>query len=289
MGNSRNDQQQLSNYYRYFFGDPARLVSSKKTIGLSRAKVESLENEWMSAEELKVNIRELPVTRDSFLPWYRMYEKKMNEDIRFFIDFLRHDASIEQVAYYICMEEMVDGSFDDLMASSQVGMPPECKMVAGRNYWDEMGNGDASAVHTTMFKTSSEFMARILKNARVSVEKPPLECLMNGNILLMWAIRREYTVRLIGAMGLVEGSAPVRFGATSAAMKRLGIPNEVIAYHQAHISIDTEHSAAWYDTVLHHYSSENEDVVRELSLGVLIRYNIALRYYHHLYSAMRSL
>lgn len=112
---------------------------------------------------------------------------------------------------------------------------------------------------------------------------------MNGNILLMWAVRREFNMRLIGAMGLVEGSAPVRFGATTAAMERLGLPKDVIAYHKAHISIDTRHSAAWYETVLQHYAAGGEDVVRELSLGVMIRYNVALRYYHYMYKTMRSL
>ena len=55
---------------------------------------------------------------------------------------MKNTATLEQVAYYICMEEMVDGSFDDLMAVVQLGMPIHCKMVAGENYWDEMGNGN---------------------------------------------------------------------------------------------------------------------------------------------------
>jgi len=41
--------------------------------------------------------------------------------------------------------------------------------------------------------------------------------------------------------------------------------------------------------VLEHYATGGEDVVRELSLGVMIRYNVALRYYHFMYKTMRSL
>jgi len=286
---ARNKQQKLADYYRCFLGDPAQLVATRQSVRLARNIVELLEDEWTAAEEGLVDLQDLPTTQDAFLSWYVMYEKKINEDIRFFVDFMRHQASSEQVAYYICMEEMVDGSFDDLMAVAQLGMPIRCKMVAGENYWDEMGNGDFAAVHTTMFRTSSSYMRDLLEKAGVSVELPPLECLMNGNILLMWAVRREFNMRLIGAMGLVEGSAPVRFGATTAAMERLGLPKDVIAYHKAHISIDTRHSAAWYETVLQHYSAGGEDVVRELSLGVMIRYNVALRYYHYMYKTMRSL
>ncbi|MGN8250674.1 iron-containing redox enzyme family protein [Pseudomonas sp. SMV7] len=286
---TRDTQQQLADYYRCVLGDPAQLVAARQSIRSSRNIVECLEDKWTAAEELLIDLRELPTTQEAFLTWYVMCEKKINEDIRLFVDFMRHQASAEQVAYYICMEEMVDGSFDDLMAVAQLGMPIRCKMVAGENYWDEMGNGDFASVHTTMFRTSSSYMRDLLSRAGISVEVPPLECLMNGNILLMWAVRREYNIRLIGAMGLVEGSAPVRFGATTAAMERLGLPKDVIAYHKAHISIDTRHSAAWYETVLQHYAACGEDVVRELSLGVMIRYNVALRYYHYMYKTMRSL
>ncbi|MEA9977282.1 MULTISPECIES: iron-containing redox enzyme family protein [unclassified Pseudomonas] len=282
-------QQQIADYYRSFLGDPAGLIEKQATIRLDREAVECIEDAWNKQEESLVDVENLPLNKEDFLSWYLLYEKKINEDIRFFVDFMRHDATAEQVAYYICMEEMVDGSFDDLMAVTQVGMPIGCKMVAGENYWDEMGNGNFELVHTTMFKTSSLYMRGLLEKTEVALETPPIECLMNGNILLMWAVRREYNVRLIGAMGLVEGSAPVRFGATTAAMERLHLPNKVIAYHKAHISIDTRHSAAWYKTVLQHYSNCGESVIRELSLGVIVRYNVALRYYKHMYEVMRRI
>lgn len=186
-------------------------------------------------------------------------------------------------------ESLVDGAFDDLMALVQLGMPIQPKMVAGRNYWDEMGGGDFSKVHTAMFKESSNYMREVLSGLGVSVEKPTLECLMNGNMLLMWALRREYNARLIGAIGLVEGSAPVRFRATTEGLERLKQPERVIAYHKAHIDIDTHHSRAWLEVVLDHYASCGDDVVREMALGVSIRHNIALRYYHHMYGQMRVL
>lgn len=140
-----------------------------------------------------------------------------------------------------------------------------------------------------MFRESSNYMRELLSGLGVSVERPTLECLMNGNMLLMWALRREYNARLIGAIGLVEGSAPVRFRATTEGLERLKQPKRVIAYHKAHIDIDTYHSRAWLDVVLDHYASCGDDVIREMALGVSIRHNIALRYYHHMYSQMRGL
>ncbi|MFV3337070.1 iron-containing redox enzyme family protein [Pseudomonas sp. NY15349] len=290
MEDVRNEEQiLLAGFYKVFLGSPEKLVCTGWSIEEVRRKVYEIESKWMSAEEGLVNAALLPKEKNEFIKWYLMMEQRMNLDIRFFIEFLRGQASLKQIAYYICMEELVDGSFDDLMALVQLGMPIEPKMVAGRNYWDEMGNGDFSSVHTAMFKDSSDYMRAVLNDLEISVEKPTLECLMNGNMLLMWAVRREYNVRLIGAIGLVEGSAPVRFRATTEGLERLKQPEYVIAYHKAHIDIDTYHSRAWLEVVLDHYAGCGDDVIREMALGVAIRHNIALRYYHHMYNQMRAL
>jgi hypothetical protein len=285
----RSGQQRMADYYRLFLNDPAVLVTQGVDLHDMRKDVERIEDEWTAAEEAKIDVRELPTIKEDFLTWYLGCEKKINDDIEFFIDFMKNTASLEQVAYYICMEEMVDGSFDDLMAIVQLGMPIHCKMIAGENYWDEMGNGNFEYVHTTMFKTSSDYMRNVLAHKNITPQIPPKECLMNGNILLMWAVRREYNMRLIGAMGLVEGSAPTRFGATTQALERLGQPIDVIAYHKAHIGIDTHHSEAWFDTVLDHYAKGGTKVIQELAMGVLIRYNVAVRYYRYMYDAMRGI
>lgn len=289
MNSSLLDSQLvLSDYYRTFLGDPAGLVTKQAHIKTQREVVESIEDSWCRQQESQVDFGILPSAQAEFLKWYKAVERQMNNEIRHFIEYMKCTASVEQVAYYICMEELVDGSFDDLMAVAQLGMPVNCKMVAGENYWDEMGNGDHHAVHTTMFRTSSQYMRKTLSGSGIEVE-PNLECLMNGNVLLMWAVRREYNMRLIGAMGLVEGSAPERFSATTKAMERLALPEEVIAYHKAHIKIDARHSRAWYEGVLKHYSGCGEDVVRELALGVAIRYRVAMSYYNHMYETMRGM
>jgi hypothetical protein len=112
---------------------------------------------------------------------------------------------------------------------------------------------------------------------------------MNGNILLMWALRRQYVLRLIGAMGLVEGSAPKRFHATTVAMERLGLPEDVIAYHRAHIGIDSNHSKQWLESVLSHYTACSAEATREVAMGVAIRYRVSIAYYEFMHRSMQTL
>lgn len=281
-------QRELAAYYRYRLADPAERMTLSSEIGHDY-RIRSLEDDWLEQEIRQIDLGSIPVGREEFLNWYLRREKQMNEDILPFVVFLQEKASIEQVAFYICMEEMIDGSFDDMMAVVQVGMPIECKMVAARNYWDELGNGDFSKVHTTMFKDSSSYLRSVLKQHSITIDRPPTECMMNGNVLLTFTFRPEYRLRLIGALGLVEGSAPRRFRATTRAMQRLRLPAAVIAYHESHIMIDTKHSKEWFDTVLHHYANQGSDVIREMAIGVLIRYQVALRYYQFMLTSMQNL
>jgi hypothetical protein len=43
-----------------------------------------------------------------------------------------------------------DGGFDDLVALCQVGLAGSAKLELGKNYWDEMGQGDLAGVHTQL-------------------------------------------------------------------------------------------------------------------------------------------
>jgi Iron-containing redox enzyme len=286
---SYETQQLLARYYRKCLADPAELVGSGLSTRQIRHRVEWIEDAWMALEVNAIDHASLPTSPEAFLDWYHHRERALNADIATFIGFLRDEASVEQVAYYICMEELIDGSFDDLMALLQVGMPLRPKMTAARNYWDEMGNGRFEAVHGLMFRTSSRYLRDVLRDRSIPIPTPNAACLMNGNVLLMMATRRDYNLRLIGALGLVEGSAPKRFSATTKAMQRLDLPAEVIAYHKEHISIDTRHSKEWFDSVLTEYAALGLQAIREMAWGVEIRYRVALRYYEAMLHDMRQL
>ncbi|MBF7143064.1 MULTISPECIES: iron-containing redox enzyme family protein [Pseudomonas] len=273
------EHQRLASCYRMQLSDPVKLIKKGEQIEDNTNCVFELESRWNRIEEFRALSNPLPENKKDFLYWYQRKEKELNSKICGFLKYLANDASIEQIAYYICMEEMVDGSFDDLMAMVQVGMNLRCKMVAGSNYWDEMGRGNFSDVHTSMFKDSADILRPYIQKNKISPSAIPPECYSNGNMLLMWALRRQYNIRLVGAMGLIEGSAPTRFAATTMAMQRLNLPSKAIAYHESHIMIDTHHSKAWLENVLDEYLNYSQDVIKELSLGVQIRFNVALDCY----------
>src|SRR6185437_9625908 len=52
-----------------------------------------------------------------------------------------------------------EAGFDDLAALTQVRLPKRAKLGLARNYWDEMGRGNAKGMHGPMLETLSTAMA----------------------------------------------------------------------------------------------------------------------------------
>src|SRR4051794_1650871 len=65
-------------------------------------------------------------------------------------DWLADDATLDELVEFISLEGGPDADFDDLVAICQVGLRGLPKLTLGANYWDEMGRGDLSAVHTEL-------------------------------------------------------------------------------------------------------------------------------------------
>lgn len=273
------DQQALAAHYSRLLASPAQFADAPDDLGEFK-RIRAIEDAWNVAEEQRISTYHLPETPTAFRDWYfEMYRVHTNEVAPFF-EFLATDAAPQDLAFYICLEEMVDGHFDDVIALSQLGMPTVGKLAMARNYWDEMGCGNAEDIHTAMFAVSADYMKEILRRGRINLPNVvPVEGLKNANMLLMYALRRRFTPRLLGAIGILEHTASERFAATVKGLRRIGAPEHVVRYHEAHVHFDADHGAEWLDDVLIPMIGQNKAVMREICVGILIRFHIAADYY----------
>ena len=116
----------------------------------------------------------------------------------------------------------------------------------------------------------------------------PTAALKNGNLLMMYALRRRYSARLLGALAILEHTAPYRFQRTVKGLERLGLPEEVIYYHRMHIEVDANHGKQLFHRVLMPLVTQSSEALREVCIGCLIRYQVALDYYASVKSAMTA-
>ena len=72
---------------------------------------------------------------------------------------LAHEASIGEMRWYLEQEAAGEAGFDDLTAYTQVKLPERVKLELARNYWDEMGRGNAKGMHGPMLHRLIEALA----------------------------------------------------------------------------------------------------------------------------------
>jgi hypothetical protein len=272
-------QIKLNHYYNRMLGQPEHYNEAPDDLG-ELSHIRHLEDAWFAFEEHRIKDTYLPTHCHEFADWYQKVNQQHKDEVRHFFTYLADNASLEEIAYYIFLEEKVDGSFDDIIALAQLGVKGHMKLVMAENYWDEMGHGKEREMHTLMFAVSANYMKKLLKDSPVIHEECTVAGLKNGNVLLMCGLRRRYIPRLLGAIGILEDTASERFSATVKGLKRFNLPYDVIEYHEAHIHIDSNHGEQWLKHVLLPLMDQNNvSLMQEIAKGVLIRFNIAKDYY----------
>lgn len=239
-----------------------------------------IENAWNKHLD-DIITQTLPTTPNEFIAWYKLQSQRYAESVRPFFNYFGDHGTIEDLALYLKYEQEVDGSFDDIVSYAQIGLSGKPKMVLAENYWDEMGNGRENDVHTWMFSESLQYICSLLPDDHQNhIKEIPTDILANGNMLLMYASRKKLHPRLLGAIGILEDTAPERFQSTVKLMKRLKINDRALRYHEIHIHCDCKHGSDIFEHVLlPTIIGEDVNFLHEICRGILTRIYIATKYY----------
>jgi hypothetical protein len=242
------------------------------------AQVHELEKEWSAYELSRLDLSNLPQNVKQFDDWYIELRQKHRKEMQPFFDFLADDATLPQVAFFCALEAHVDGKFDDIIALSQLGMSGDMKLALAENFWDEMGLGELEEMHTRVFARGAVYFTKQTEQYDVGALMP-VAALKNGNLLMMYALRRQYAVRLLGTLTLLEQTVPFRFSRMLKGMNRHNVPKEYTYYHELHITVDANHGKQLVSRVLLPLARDNPETIRELCVGCLARYEIERDYY----------
>ncbi|HWG93276.1 MAG TPA: iron-containing redox enzyme family protein [Mycobacteriales bacterium] len=156
---------------------------------------------------------------------------------------LAKTATWDELVAFLALEGGPDGGFDDLVALCQVGLAGSAKLELGKNYWDEMGCGDASAVHTVLHQD----MARAVGMPHVRRDAQPVEALERVAVGGLLATNRWLQPEMVGALGLLELQAGPRCRMVVQAFDRLGAPREAYPFYVEHAEVDPVHGRDWMD------------------------------------------
>lgn len=183
-----------------------------------------------------------------------------------FFDWLANSASMHQMRWFLTQEAAGEAGFEDLLACTQIRLPVQAKLECARNFWDEMGHGKPSAMHGQML----ERMVLGL-GLQPTIGTTVWESLALSNTMLALAMTRRYAWQSIGALGVIELTAPSRVKKVSQGMRRLGLDGQMRAYFDLHGALDVSHAKAWLREVIGPLVALNPDCAPCIAEGALMR------------------
>ena len=200
------------------------------------------EGRWLEGFRATVADRADDAPRDpaGFIAWFEELDRSGPGQGDPLFTWLAETATMDEMRWFLTQEVAGEAGFEDLTAVTQVRLPIRPKLELARNYWDEMGRGNPKGMHGPML----DALAQSLK-LTPTVESTVWESLALANTMAGLACNRRYAFHSVGAMGVIEQTAPGRSKLVAAGLKRLGVKAGDRHYFDLHSVLDIKHSEAW--------------------------------------------
>lgn len=238
------------------------------------AELLRLEGEFLERERASVRDRAATAPADAagFTAWFEQLQETGPGQGDPLFPWLAETASMDEMKWFLAQEVAGEAGFEDLTALTQVKFPTQPKLEFARNYWDEMGRGQEKGMHGPLLETLAHCLGLV-----PSVETTVWESLALANTMAGLAANRRYAYHSVGALGVVEMTAPDRSAATAAGLKRLGIPTSDRHYFDLHAILDVKHSLAWNAEAIHPLVEADQRVAPAIAEGALMRLQCGAR------------
>ena len=227
-------------------------------------------------EELRAQVApraaQAPTDADGFIAWFEGLQEDGPGQGDALFPWLADEAPLEALRWYLTQEAAGEAGFDDLVALTQVKMPAQAKLELARNYWDEMGRGNAKGMHGPMLDAVVEAL-----ELAPAIETTLWQSLALANAMTGMAATRRYAWHSVGALGVIELTAPWRSACVAKGLRRLGYGDRVRRYFDLHAVLDVKHSEDWNREALRPLVAEDPARATAIAEGALIRLECGAR------------
>ncbi len=229
-----------------------------------------LAEEWSFLETVRADVRTraalAPTDPIGFVGWFEHLALDGPGQGDPLFPWLATQATLPQMRWFLAQEVAGEAGFEDLTALTLVRMPTRPKLELARNFWDEMGRGHAAAMHGPLLASLSNYL-------RLDADPPPIvwQALALANTMAGLSARRCTAYQALGALGVVELTAPGRAGQVAAGLKRLGVPAKFRHYFTLHAVLDVRHSVAWNAEILAPLAAQDPAIATAMAEGALMR------------------
>ncbi len=208
----------------------------------------------------------MPTDATAFMQWFNNLKQEAPGQGDALFPWLATTATLEEMRWFLQQEAAGEAGFDDMVAMTQVKLPPQAKLEMARNYWDEMGRGHLNSMHGLMLERTVHDL-----KLTSTIDDTIWESLALANLMMALSTNRRYAYQSVGALGAIEMTAPTRVGFVNEGLKRLGVSFETRKYFQLHATLDIKHSLAWNTEVIQTLVANKPETAKPIAEGALMR------------------
>ncbi|MGZ9030414.1 MAG: iron-containing redox enzyme family protein [Burkholderiaceae bacterium] len=217
-------------------------------------------------------VMEAPHDADAFVQWFEQLAHTGPGQGDPLFQWLATEANLDQMRWFLTQEVAGEAGFDDLVALTQVRMPIQAKLEMARNYWDEMGRGKRVGMHGPMLELAVKEL-----QLDPTIDTTVWESLALCNVMMALAYHRQYAFQSVGALGVIELTAPGRVSLVEKGLARLGVSSAGRRYFQLHANLDVAHSREWNREIIRPLVAADARCARALAEGALMRLRCGAR------------
>lgn len=223
----------------------------------------------------------VPTDPDGFVAWFEGLKEIGPGQGDPLFAWLANEATRDDLRWFLGQEAAGEAGFDDLVALTQVKLPVRAKMELARNYWDEMGRGNVKGMHGPMLGGLVETL-----DLDPQIETTVWESLALANAMSAMATTRRYAWHSVGALGVIELTAPGRSACVAQGLARIGLSERERRYFALHAVLDVKHSEDWNREALRPLVAEDPRRAAAIAEGALIRLKCGERCFERYRSAL---
>ncbi len=221
-------------------------------------------------EELRASIADeaasVPTDPDGFVAWFEHLKEIGPGQGDPLFPWLAGQANRDELRWFFEQEAAGEAGFDDLVAYTQVKLPVTAKLELARNYWDEMGRGHQIGMHGPMLDSLVETL-----EVDPVIENTVWQSLALANAMTAMATSRDYAWHSVGALGVIELTAPGRSALVAQGLRRIGLSKRESRYFDLHATLDVKHSADWNREALRPLVADDSRRATAIAEGALMR------------------
>lgn len=226
------------------------------------------EGDWLEQRQSGVAVRAAAAPRDAdgFVRWFEALNQTGPGQGDALFPWLAEQATLDEMRWFLTQEIAGEAGFDDLAALTQVKMPQQAKLEIARNYWDEMGRGNPKGMHGPMLEAIAHRL-----DLQPTQDGTVWESLALANVMAGLACNRRYAFHSVGALGVIEQTAPSRAVLVGQGLRRLGVAPDDRHYFDLHAVLDVKHSASWNAEAIGPLVAQSPELAPAIAEGALMR------------------